>query len=94
MIKSFSCKNTKELKKTSKSRKFDSRIVKRAIVKLDQLDAAQTIEDLRIPPSNHLEQLKGDEWKDFHSIRVTKQWRLCFKWVDGHAEEVIITDYH
>jgi proteic killer suppression protein len=61
--------------------------------KLDMLDAATRIEDLRIPPGNRLEALKGDRAGQ-HSIRINDQWRICFVWKDGHAEEVDIVDYH
>jgi proteic killer suppression protein len=57
------------------------------------LDAATRLEDLRIPPSNRLEALRGDRAGQ-HSIRVNDQWRVCFVWRDGHAHEVEIVDYH
>lgn len=62
-------------------------------MKLQQLHAAGDLKDLSIPASNQLEPLKGDR-KGGHSIRINKQWRICFKWNDGHASEVEITDYH
>jgi proteic killer suppression protein len=61
--------------------------------KLLQLDAADRLDDLRIPPGNRLEALKGDR-KGQHSIRVNDQWRVCFRWDDGDAYEVEIVDYH
>jgi len=57
------------------------------------INQARNLQDLRIPPANRLEQLKG-EWKGFWSIRVNQQWRIVFKWSDGHANEVAIVDYH
>ncbi|MEU5156534.1 type II toxin-antitoxin system RelE/ParE family toxin [Glycomyces sp. NPDC021274] len=57
------------------------------------LDAAETIEDLRVPPGNRLEKLKGDRGGQ-HSIRVNQQWRVCFRWTDAGPEEVEIVDYH
>lgn len=57
------------------------------------IDAALNINDLRIPPANHLEQLKGDK-KSYHSVRVNIQWRILFKWIDGNAYEIEIIDYH
>jgi len=57
------------------------------------INQAGNLQDLRIPPANRLEQLKGD-WKGFWSIRVNQQWRIVFKWSDGHAGEVSIIDYH
>ncbi len=92
MIKSFRCKETKKLYSGQKTRKFDSRIVSRAIVKLDQLEAAFSLDDLRIPPSNHLEALSHNRAGQY-SIRINKQWRVCFNWNEG-AQNVEITDYH
>jgi len=92
VIKSFACKDTEKLFRGKNVRRFDPRIITRAIVKLDQLAAAGDINDLRIPPSNHLELLKGNRSGQY-SIRINKQWRLCFIWNDG-AERVGITDYH
>jgi proteic killer suppression protein len=57
------------------------------------IDAADVIDDLRSPPGNHLEALKGDR-KGQHSIRINKQWRICFLWKNGHAHDVEICDYH
>ena len=62
-------------------------------MKLIALDAATKLEDLRLPPSNRLEVLKGDR-KGQHSIRINDQWRICFMWQNGHAEQVEIVDYH
>lgn len=64
-----------------------------ALRKLAMLDSAEDINDLRIPPANRLEALKGDR-KGQYSIRINDQWRLCFRWQDGHALDVEITDYH
>lgn len=61
--------------------------------KLLQLDAAERLDDLRVPPGNRLEALKGDR-KGQHSIRVNDQWRVCFRWDDGDTYEVEIVDYH
>ena len=61
--------------------------------KLSILDAAERLEDLRIPPGNRLEKLRGDR-QDQYSIRVNDQWRICFRWFDGHAYDVEIVDYH
>jgi len=62
-------------------------------MRLNALDAAVKLEDLQLPPSNHLEALKGDR-KGQHSIRINDQWRICFVWRSGHAEHVEIVDYH
>ena len=64
-----------------------------AVRKLDQIDASATIEDLRVPPGNRLEKLKGDRAGQW-SIRINDQWRICFRWMDGEASDVEIVDYH
>jgi proteic killer suppression protein len=64
-----------------------------ALIKLLLIDAADTVEDLRIPPGNRIEQLKGDR-KGQHSIRINEQWRICFSWEQGEATDVEIVDYH
>lgn len=61
--------------------------------KLDRLDAVQSLDELRMPPGNHLERLQGDRFGQ-HSIRVNQQYRVCFFWEDGHAYRVEVTDYH
>jgi proteic killer suppression protein len=92
MIKSFRCKETQKLYNGGKPRKFDSRITSRAIVKLDQLAAADVLDDLRVPPSNHLKALSHNR-NGQYSIRINQQWRVCFEWENG-AKNVEITDYH
>ena len=62
-------------------------------MRLNALDSAVRLEDLRLPPSNRLEALTGDR-KGQHSIRINDQWRICFVWREGHAEQVEIVDYH
>lgn len=62
-------------------------------MKLNAIDAAVKLEDLRLPPSNRLEALKGDR-QGQHSIRINVRWRICFVWREGHAEQVEIVDYH
>jgi proteic killer suppression protein len=61
--------------------------------KIRQLEIADSLEDLRIPPGNHLEKLKGN-WTGFHSIRINAQWRVCFRWTNAGAADVQIVDYH
>ena len=68
-------------------------IQERAFMKLNAIDAAVQIQDLRFPASNRLEVLKGDR-KGQWSIRINNQWWICFQWIDGHAENVKIEDYH
>ena len=92
MIKGFHDKETANLY-NGKRHRFDTRIVKRAIVKLDWIAEANELNDLRVPPSNHLEELKGNR-KGQHSIRINAQWRICFIWSNGNAENVEVTDYH
>ncbi len=93
MIKSFRCPETEKIFRREFSRKFPRDIQKRAFMKLNAVDAAVEITDLRLPPSNRLEILKGKR-KGQYSIRINDQWRLCFEWSDGKAEQVEITDYH
>lgn len=93
MIKTFKSKETEKLFDRSKSHKLPNNIQRITLRKLNMLDAAANINDLRIPPSNHLELLKGKH-KNKHSIRINKQWRIIFKWQQGHAYEVKIIDYH
>lgn len=62
-------------------------------MKLNAIDAAAELEDLRLPPSNRLEALKGER-KGQYSIRINNQWRICFEWLNGNAEQVEIVDYH
>lgn len=75
------------------ARKIPNTIYKTAIRKLDMINAAKVIEDLRVPPNNRLEQLKGN-LKEYHSIRINDQYRVIFKWKDNNAYDVDIVDYH
>ncbi len=93
MIASFACKETEKLFHRQASKKLPQVIQRIARRKLEMLDAAETLDDLRIPPSNHLEKLSGDRIRQ-HSIRINKQWRICFEWLNGNAEHVEIIDYH
>jgi len=93
MIQTFADKVTAALFMGQQVRRVGADVQKRARMKLLQLDAAHIMEDLRIPPANRLEPLKGDR-KGQWSIRVNDQWRICFKWVDGHARDVEFVDYH
>ena len=93
MIKSFADKHTAAIFAGQFVRKLPHDIQTIARRKLKFIDAANRIEELKIPPGNRLELLIGsrvDQW----SIRINDQWRICFKWVDGHAINVEIADYH
>jgi proteic killer suppression protein len=92
MILSFRCLDTQALFETGRSRRF-SGIVAVAVRKLGHLDAAHELRDLRSPPGNRLEALKGDRAGQ-HSIRINDQFRLCFVWNGQHVEQVEIVDYH
>ena len=72
---------------------FPSDLVKRTKAMLTALDAAVALEDLRFPPGNHLEALKGDRVGQ-HSVRINRQWRICFRWTPNGPEDVEIVDYH
>ena len=93
MIKSFRDKETEKIFSRYFSSKLPQNIQNMARKKLIILDAATEIEDLRVPPGNRLEALKGDR-KGQHSICINDQWRICFKWKDGDSYAVEITDYH
>ena len=92
MIKSFKCTLTRTLFETGKLKRFGS-IAKVATRKLAQLEAAATLEFLKSPPGNHLEALAGDR-KGQHSIRISDQWRICFRWTSAAPTDVEIVDYH
>ncbi|AEP10622.1 type II toxin-antitoxin system RelE/ParE family toxin [Micavibrio aeruginosavorus] len=93
MIRSFACKDTAKIWEGLKVRGFPGDMQDRALMKLRLIDAAQTVDDLKIPPGNRLEDLRGDR-KGQKSIRINDQWRICFVWKDGDAFDVEITDYH
>ncbi len=93
MIRSFRCKETEGIWQGQRSRKFPGDMQERALRKLRQLDAAGMMDDLRNPPGNRPEALKGDR-KGQWSIRINDQWRICFRWGDGDASDVEIVDYH
>jgi toxin HigB-1 len=93
MIKSFTCKETEKVYRREFSRKLPPAIQKMGIIKLWMLDAATGLNDLRIPPNNRLEELHGDR-KGQYSIRINRQWRICFEWQNGNALKVEIVDYH
>jgi len=93
MIQSFKNKITEQVFKGFQPRSFPEDLFRRAVIKLDQLHSASSLNDLRIPPSNRLELLSGKQ-SGRYSIRINGQWRICFSWKAGHAHQVEITDYH
>ena len=93
MIKSFRCKETKKIFDREKSKKLPKKIQRTAMRKLWMIDAATQINDLRIPPGNHIEKLSGKR-KGQYSIRINRKWRICFNWRGVNAYQVEITDYH
>lgn len=93
MIKSFGSKETKKIWEGTRVKKLPTEIQNVARRKLRILNSSQNIMDLKIPPSNRLEKLTG-KLKDFYSIRINKQWRIIFQWINEHAENVEIIDYH
>jgi toxin HigB-1 len=97
MIRSFKDQGTEDIfdgKNSKDARKLCPRDVLRvAIRKLEQIDSAPVIDDLKVPPGNKLEQLSGDRAGQY-SIRINDQYRVCFVWQDGNAEQVEIVDYH
>ncbi len=92
MIKTFKCRHTQRLFERNFVKKFSS-IEPAARIKLAILDAADNLNDLGVPPSNRLEALKGGR-KGQRSIRINRQWRICFVWRLNHAYQVEIVDYH
>lgn len=92
MIKSFTCKDTENLFDDLPVKRFKN-ISRAARIKLEVLNAAVSLNSLRVPPGNRLEQLKGSR-KGQHSIRINDQWRICFVWKEEDAVGVEIVDYH
>ena len=93
MIKTFADKRTGQIFNGIRVKKLDAILQKKALRRLRYIDAAENIEDLRIPPSNKLERKEGD-LKDFYAIWVNTQWRIIFKWDDGEAVDAQLVDYH
>lgn len=92
MIQSFADRDTEELFHTESNRRFAA-IARVALRKLIQMNQAGKLTDLRVPPGNRLELLKGG-FAEFHSIRINDQWRIVFRWTDAGPAEVAIVDYH
>lgn len=93
MIKSFGDRDTERLFRRERVRRFPAELLRVMLRKLAVIDAAEQLEDLRVPPGNRLERLHGDRAGQ-HSIRVNDQWRICFRWKDADAYHVEIVDYH
>ena len=93
MIASFRDKGTERLWRTGRSRRIPADAQRRAFRKLAILNAAITLDNLKVPPGNHLEALRSDR-EGQHSIRVNEQYRICFVWRDGNVFDVEIVDYH
>lgn len=93
MIKTFADKETQKLFVQGKSKTLPSDLLRRAIRRLEYIQLAATLNDLKIPPSNRLHALKEDR-EGQYSISIDDQWRICFRFIDGDAYDVEITDYH
>jgi len=93
MIQSFGSKETEKIRIGTRSAKLPIEIQQIGRRKLRMLNNSVSLTDLRIPPANRLEKLTGNR-KDFYSIRINDQWRIIFKWKDGHSFDVEIIDYH
>lgn len=93
MIKTFACRDTESVWNGVRAKGFPPDIQDRALRKLRQINAAVAVDDLRNPPGNRLELLKGDR-KGLMSIRINGQYRICFTWIDNDAYDVEIVDYH
>jgi len=93
MIMSFRDRDAEKIFERIRVTKFDLNLQKAAARKLNLLDAAECLNDLRLPPGNRLEKLGGDR-KGRYSIRINDQWRICFRWKETNAYEIEIVDYH
>jgi proteic killer suppression protein len=93
VIRSFRCKETEQIFSRRVSRKLPRDIQQIALRKLRMLNRAVTLQDLRVPPANRLERLRGDRAGQY-SVRINDQWRICFEWREGDAYNVEIIDYH
>lgn len=93
MIRSFADREAERLFQREPVRRFPAELQRVMLRKLGLVDAAEHLDDLRVPPGNRLEKLRGDRAGQ-HSIRINDQWRICFRWKDGNAYDVEIVDYH
>ena len=92
-MKKFKDRNTERVLLGQHVPRFPAHITRRARMRLQRVIAAHELSDLRVPPSHHLEALRGDRQGE-HSIRINDQWRVCFRWTNQGASEIEITDYH
>lgn len=93
MLQSFADRDSERVWQRKRVRKLDQGLQRAALRKLLILDAADTLDDLRVPPGNRLEKLRGDRLSTY-SIRVNQQWRICFRWTSAGPADVEIVDYH
>ena len=93
MIKTFADKRTRDLFLTGRAARFPSDVAKRAARKLEYIDLAARLDDLKVPPGNRLHALKDDR-RGQHSISINDQWRICFRFIDGDAYDVEVCDYN
>ena len=93
MIKTFADKETQQIFISGKSKHLPSDLIKRTIRRLEYIDLAKALNDLKVPPSNRLHALEGDR-EGQYSISINEQWRICFRFAEGDAYDVEITDYH
>ena len=93
MIKTFADRRTRELFLTGTAKRFPADVLSRAVRKLEYVDLATSLDDLKVPPGNRLHALKDDR-KGQHAIAINDQWRVCFRFVEGDAYDVEVCDYH
>jgi toxin HigB-1 len=93
MIKTFADRRTRDLFLTGAAKRLPSDILVRAVRKLEYVDLATSLDDLKVPPGNRLHALKADRAGQ-HAIAINDQWRICFRFVDGEAYDVEVCDYH
>lgn len=93
MIKTFANRQTRDLFTTGSAKRFPADVARRAVRKLEYVDLATSVDDLRVPPGNRLHALKGNRQGQY-AIAVNDQWRVCFRFVDGDAYDVEVCDYH
>jgi toxin HigB-1 len=93
VIRAFADRRTQDLYRTGRARRFPADVATRAARKLEYVDLAICLDDLKVPPGNRLHALEGDR-RGQHSISINDQWRVCFRFVDGDAYDVEVCDYH